>query len=104
VCKTLKDLKVYPIELTREQRIKQVAYLIVTGELLNTEQGISIILSLGLLEMALVLQKRRRLGKKDTKGTESGVCDGVTGVGPLLAMVRQLSEPSVQEGLEVIEA
>ena len=44
MCKTLKDLKVYPIELTREQRIKQVAYLIVTGELLNTEQGISIIL------------------------------------------------------------
>jgi hypothetical protein len=104
VGKTLKDLKVSPIELTREQRIKQVAYLIVTGELLNTEQSISIILSLGLLEMALVLQKRRRLGKKDAKGTESGVCDGVTGVGPLWAMVRQLSEPSVHEGLEVIEA
>jgi hypothetical protein len=70
----------------------------------NTEQGLSIILSLGWLEMAWGLQQRRRLGKKDTKGTESGVWDGVTGVGPLLAMVRQLREPSVQEGLEVIEA
>jgi hypothetical protein len=54
--------------------------------------------------MAWGLQQRRRLGKKDTKGTESGVWDGVTGVGPLLAMVRPLREPSVQEGLEVIEA
>jgi len=52
----------------------------------------------------LVLQKRRRLGEKDTKGTERGVWDGVTGVRPLFALIRQLSEPSVQEGLESIKA
>jgi len=88
LCKTLKDLQVYPIELTWAQRIKEVAYLIVTGELLNTEQGRGIIVALGLLEMALVLQKRRRLGEKDTKGTERGVWDGVTGVRPLFALIR----------------
>jgi hypothetical protein len=104
LCKMLQDLQVYPIERTRAQRIKEVAYLMVPGELLNTEQGRGILGALGWLEMALVLQKRRRLGEKDTKGTERGVWDGVTGVRPLLAMIRQLSEPSVQEGLESIEA
>ena len=101
MCKTLKDLKVYPVELTRTQRIQQVAYLIVTGELLNPEQGRGIIVSLGLLEMALGIQKRRRLGEKDTKGSESGVCDGVTGVAQFLtpcsvsnlAEVRYFSSP-----------
>jgi hypothetical protein len=104
LCQTLQDLQVYPIERTRAQRIKEVASLRVPGELLHTEQGRGILGALGWLAMALGLQKRRRWGEKDTKGTERGVWDGVTGVGPLLAMARPVSEPSGPEGLELIEA
>ena len=80
----------HPIEGTRHHGIEQVAYLIVTGNRLNAQQCTGIILSLGLLQMALVIQKRRRLGEKDAKGTQGGILDAVTGVGPWFAMVRQL--------------
>jgi hypothetical protein len=95
VLKALKDLKKHPIEWTRPYGIEQGAYLIGTGNRLNAKQGAGIIVSLGLLEMALVLQKRRRLGEKNTKGAQGGILDAVTGVWPFFAMVRQLSKPSV---------
>src|SRR5205807_3014171 len=104
VLKARKDLKKHPIELTRHHGIEQVAYLIVTGNRLNAKQGPSIILSLGLLEMALILQKRRRLGEKDANGAQGGVLDAVTGVWPFFAMVGQLIDPSLQDALERIEA
>jgi hypothetical protein len=62
-----------------------------------------VIVPCGLLQPALVLQKRRRLGEKDAKGAQDGILDGVSGVWPLLAMVRQWSDPSVQDALEGIE-
>ena len=58
----------------------------------------------GVLQPALILQKRRRLGEKDAKGTQGSLVDGVSGVGSLVAMVRQWSDPSVQDALEDIEA
>ncbi len=57
----LKDLKIHPIEVTRQAWIEQVADLIVTGNLLNAKQGAGIVLPLSLLEIVMVLQKRRRL-------------------------------------------
>src|SRR5215510_7007870 len=81
----LKDLKIHPIEIARQERIEQVSDLIVTGNLLHAKQGASIILSLGLLEMVLVLQKRRRLCVKDAKGAQSRVFDGVAGIWPWFA-------------------
>ena len=102
--KTLKDFKRHPIEGTRHYRIEQVAYLVVTGNRLNATHRRGIVLSLGLLKMALVRQKRRRLGEKDTTGAQGGILDAVTGVGPCFAMVRQCSDPSVQDTFERIEA
>jgi len=60
--------------------------------------------TLGVLQPALVCQKRRRLGKQETKGAEGGIVDGVSRVRTLLTMVRQVSGPSVYEALEDIEA
>jgi hypothetical protein len=54
----------------------------------------------GVLQPALVLQKRRRLREKDATGAQDGTLDGVSGVWPLCAMVRQRYEPSVPEALE----
>jgi hypothetical protein len=63
-----------------------------------------VILPFGVLQPALVFQKRRRLGEKDAKGAQGGILDSVLCVGPLFAMVRQLSDPAVQDALEDIEA
>src|SRR4030095_4436117 len=78
----VKDLKIHPIEGTRHQGIEQVAYLVVTGNRLNAKHRTGIIVSLGFLKMALVIQKRRRLGEKDAKGAQGGILDAVTGVWP----------------------
>jgi hypothetical protein len=86
--KAIKDLQIHPIEVMRHYGIEQVADLIITGKRLNPKQRTGIILSLGLLEMALVLQKRRRLGEKDAKSAQSGILDAVTGVRPVFAMIR----------------
>src|SRR5688572_18389901 len=53
--------------------------------------------------MALVLQKRRRLGEKDAKSAQGGLLDAVTGVRPVFAMVRQDIDLLAQEVLELIE-
>ena len=102
--KALKNLHKHGIQVARRNRIEELAHLIVTGNLLHVEQGMGIIAPLCVLQPALVLQKRRRLGEKDAKGAQGGIMDGVSGVGPLFAMVRQVSEPSVQDALENIEA
>ncbi len=59
---------------------------------------------LGVLKPALVCPKRWRLGEKDAKGTQSGILEGVSGVGTLLVMVRQLLDPPGQDTLEEVEA
>lgn len=52
-------------------------------------EGRGIVLSLGLLEMALVLKKRRRLGDRDAKGPEGRIWDAVAGIGAGFAGVGQ---------------
>ena len=102
--KALKDLKKHRIEVAWCDRIEQRSDLIVTGNLSHAQQGVGVIVAFGALQPALVLQKRWRLGEKDAKGTQGGILDGISGVWPLAAMVRQLSAPSVQDVLEGIEA
>jgi hypothetical protein len=102
--KAFKDLNKHRIKVARRDRIEQYADLIVTGNLLHAEQGLGVIVPFGMLQPALVLQKRRRLSEKDTKGTQGGILDGVSSVRTLFTMVRQLSSPSVQDALEDIEA
>jgi len=102
--KALKDLNKHRIKVARRDRIEQCADLIVTGNLLHAQQSMGVIVTLGMLKPALVLQKRRRLGEKEAKGAQGGILDGISGVWPLGAMVRQLSDPSVQDALEGLEA
>ena len=63
-----KDLEKDGVEIAWRDRIEQRADLIVTGNLLDAEQGLGVIVPLGVVQPALVLQKRRRLGEKDAKG------------------------------------
>ena len=102
--KTLKDLNKHRIEGARRDRIEQLADLILTGNRRYVSQGLGVMVAFGVLQPPLVLQKRRRLGEKDAKGAQGGIVDGVSGVGPLCAIVRQWSHPSVQDILEDIEA
>src|SRR5262249_45001877 len=91
-------------EGTRRDWIKQRADLIVTGDLPHSKQGMGVVLPCGVLQPAMVHQKRLRLGKKDSKGPQGSILDGVAGVRTRFAMVRQLRGPSVQDVLEDIEA
>src|SRR5262245_30469598 len=102
--KALKDFNKHGIESARRDRIEQGADLIVTGQLLHVEEGVGVIVPFGLLQPALIFQKRRRLGEKNTKGAQGGIVDSVLGVGTRFAMVRQVSEASVQDALEGIES
>lgn len=93
LCKARKDRHKHWIEVTRHERIEQMADLIVTGNPLHAQQGVDIIVPLGVLQPALILQKRRRLGEEDAKGASGGILDAVAGVWPLWAMVGQLIDP-----------
>jgi len=84
--KAFKDLNKHGLQRTRRDRIEERADVIVTGHLLHVEQGISVILSFGVLQPALVLQKRRRLGEKDPEGTQGGIGDSIAGVGTRFAI------------------
>jgi hypothetical protein len=53
---------------------------------------------------ALVLQKRGRLGEKDAKGTQSGIFDVVPRVGTRFALVRQLTELTLQDVFAAVKA
>src|SRR5712691_12617657 len=104
--KALKDLNKHRIKVARRDRIEQCADLIVTGNLLHAQQGMGVIVTFGVLQPAVVLQrrqKRRRLSEKDAKGAQGSIVDGISGVWPLGAMVGQLSDPSVQDALEDLE-
>jgi len=98
------DLNNHRIEMGRRDRIEQRAALMVTGNRLSAQEGLGVLVPFGVLQPALILQKRRRLGEKEAKGTQGSIVDGVSGVGSLVAMVRQWSAPSVQDALEDIEA
>jgi hypothetical protein len=75
---TLKDLKIDPVEDTRLERIEQIAYLIVTGDVFNTKQGAGIIVPRGVLEMLLMRKKRRQWHIKDAESAQGSVFDPVT--------------------------
>jgi len=62
--KALEDLNKYRIEGAWGDRIAQLSDLIITGNLLHAQQGVGVILALVLLQGALVVQKRRRLGQE----------------------------------------
>ena len=68
VFKAFKDLKKDGIEVAWRDGIEQRADLIVTRKLRHVEQGMGVVLTFGVLQPALGLQKRRRLGEKDAKG------------------------------------
>jgi hypothetical protein len=75
VLQALTDLPGHLMEVTRPERIAQVADMMVTGNLRNAKQRAGSIFSLGLLERGLVRQKRRRLHGKDAKGAPGSVLD-----------------------------
>src|SRR5712691_3930389 len=64
----LKDRENDGIAMARGNRIEEGADLVVTGNLLDAEQGLGVIASLAGLESALVLQKRWSLREEDAKG------------------------------------
>ena len=64
----LKDLNKHRIERVRGDGIEQLADLIITGNLLDTQQGLRVIVASVLLQGALIVSKRWRLGKEDAKG------------------------------------
>jgi hypothetical protein len=64
-----KDLEKDRCEIAWRNRIEELADLIVARDRLDAEEGLSVIVSLTLVELALVLQKRRGLHEKDAKGT-----------------------------------
>ena len=99
----LHDLNNDRIPCARGDRIEQRADLIVTGNLFDAQQGVGVVLTGVLLQGALVISKRRRLGQEDAKGTESGILDTVSGVWPGFARIRQGIDVSMDDALESIE-
>ena len=100
----LKDLEKHGIEVAWCKGIAQRADLIVTGHVLHVEEGGGVSIPFALLQPALVFQKGRRLGEKDAKGAQGSIVEGISGVGTLFALVRQMSKATVQEALEGLEA
>jgi hypothetical protein len=67
--KVCKDLEKDRGEIAWCNRVEELANLIVARDRLDAKEGLRVIVSLTLVELALVLQKRRRLHEKDAKGT-----------------------------------
>lgn len=93
--KTRKDFKKHRIEVAGSERIEQRADLIVTGNLRDVKKGVDVIVPFGMLQPALLFQKRWRLGEKNAKGAQGGIADGVLGVRTRFAMVRQVRDALV---------
>lgn len=66
--KTRKALNKDRVEMARGDRIEEGADVIGAGDLRDAKQGAGVIAALVCLEPALILQKRGRLSKEDTKG------------------------------------
>src|SRR2546425_13133888 len=67
--KALKDLNKHGIEVARRDRIEQRADLIVTGNLLDAQQGMGIMGAFVFFRGALEVKKEGGWGEKDAKGT-----------------------------------
>jgi hypothetical protein len=66
--KVCKDLKKDRVEITWRNRIEERADVIIARDGLDAKKALSVIVSLTLVELPLVLQKRRGLHEKDAKG------------------------------------
>src|SRR4029434_2012526 len=69
------------------KRIEERTDLIVARDRLDAEEGLSVIVSLTVVELALVLQKRQGWREKDAEGTSGSVLYRVTSIGAGLAYV-----------------
>ena len=99
-----KDLEKDGVEIAWRNRIEERADVIVARDRLNTEERLRVILSLAVVALALVRQKRRRLHEKDAQGSSGSVLDGVTGIRAGFAHVGEVSSVLTQNRLEMIEA
>src|SRR5215468_9090505 len=63
-----KDLGKDGVEMAGGNRIEEGANRVVTGNLLDTKQGLGVLAPLTGLQLALVLQKCWRLREEDAKG------------------------------------
>jgi hypothetical protein len=99
-----KDLEKDGVEIAGRNRGEERADLIVARDRLDAEEGLRVIVSLTLVELALVLQKRRRLPEKDAQGTSGSGLYRVTGIGAGFANVGEASGVLTQHRLKMIEA
>jgi hypothetical protein len=102
--KVFKDLEKDGGEIAWRNRIEAGADLLVARERLDAKEGLSVIVSLTLVELAVVLQKRRRLHAKAAKGTSDSVLYRVPGIRAGFANVGEASGVLTQNRLEMIEA
>jgi hypothetical protein len=102
--KVCKDLEKDGGELAWRNRIEERSDLIVARDRLDAEEGLSVIVSLTLVELALVLQKRRRLREKEAEGAQGSVLYRVAGIGAGFAKVGEASGVLTQNLLEMIKA
>jgi hypothetical protein len=90
--KVSKDLEKDRGERAWRNRIEERADVMVARDRLDAEEGLSVIVSLRVVELALVLQKRRRWHEKDAKGPYGSVLYRVTGIGAGFAHVGEVSD------------
>ena len=98
------DLEKDGVAVMRGSRIEAGADRVVIGDGLDAQQGLGVLPSLAGLELALGLQKRGRWPAEDAQGASGSVLHRVTGIGAVLAMVRERRETLVEDRLEFIEA
>ena len=101
--KALKDLNTHRIEGVRGDGIAQRSDLSIPGNLLDTHQGMRIIVASVVLQGALGVSKRRRWGQEDAKGAARAIVDAVSSMGSFFAIVRQGLKVSVEDLPEIIE-
>jgi hypothetical protein len=102
--KVFKDLEKDGGEMAWRNRIEERADVIVARDRLDAKEGPSVIVSLTVVELALVLQKRRRLREKDAEGTYGSVLDRVAGLRAGFAQIGEASGMLTQNRLEMIKA
>ena len=102
--KVFKDCEKDRVTIAWRNRSEAGADLLVTRERLDAEAGRSVIVSLTLVALAVVLQKRRRLHAKAAKGTSGSVLYRVTGMGAGFANGGEANGVLTQNRLEMIEA
>src|SRR5690606_33832784 len=98
-----KRLPVQPAHMARRYRVKQFADLVVTRNLADAKETLSVIPPLAHLHFALISQKRGRLREKHAKGTQAGIAHRVKLVITSLALVRKLLRIRPQPGHKPLE-